>query len=518
MPSSADSSATARRPRLRVFREAWFWFFLSLTAYLALILPTVGRQGISWDEQTDLLITRAYLAAPGGWLTGSPLDPSQTRLPMAAVALVYALLGRQGLTTARLVSVLAGGFTLLGVFLYGKRRFGALQGVLACWLLSISPFFLAFARVAFTETDIYLACAFIWLLIGIARYQDRPSFARAAWVGLLLGLSLSVKFTSLAVIPAAWFAVLASSQRRARKLAQACLMTGLAALTFLLIPPEHLANPAILRSLLWRAENEMSFNPGFMLESAALHALSILFKSSPLAGAALLTAPLLAVSQWRRRAVQAPLVLVGLYSAGLLILPISQTFYSVPLLPALALLAADAFARLASRRRAAALALAGLALAWCCVDLALCYPDFNLSGYPYLGARPLAGRSSIGYRSVVQTPSDGIQQCIEWLNAHAAPGDRVTAYVSPWHIVEAFAPDPPYFIASGIGRRSFASPEYIVTNIGDQLWQGWGPNDTPPANIFAYPYDPAWLEANYREVFAVRRAFGLTVAQVWQRK
>ena len=215
-------------------------------------------------------------------------------------------------------------------------------------------------------------------------------------------------------------------------------------------------------------------------------------------GAGLLVSLGLAAFQWGRIEVRIPLLFVVLYLGGLVILPISQTFYTVPLLPILSLLAADQFARFYTRRRAAALTLAALAVVGWGVDMVLCYPDYNLNGYQYLGARPLLGRSSIGYRSVVQTPSDGVQQAVEWLNAHAAPGDQVTAYVSPWHIVEAAAPNPAYRIESGMRKEPFARPDYVVTHINDQLWQGWGANDSPPENVYAAPYDPAWLEANYR--------------------
>jgi hypothetical protein len=525
----ARTALSSRQPGgvYLTLRSPWLWFLVVLAMYAALLLPTITRQGISWDEQTDLAITRAYLVRPDGWLKGSNIDPSQTRLPMASVALAYTLLGVSDLITARVVSVFVGALTLLGVFVYGKARFGGFQAVLACAILAASPFYLSFARVAFTETDIYLACAFIWLLICLAHFDERPGIARAAQVGVFLGIALSAKFTTLAVIPAVWFAIFSAIKqdsavrRRAMTLTWpllAVFVTILALVTFLLVPPEHLINPIILRSLLWRAGNEMSFNPGFMLESAALHILSILFKSTPLIGAGLLFSLGLAAFQWRREEVRVPLLFVVLYLGGLAILPISQTFYTVPLLPILSLLAADQFARFYSGRRAAALALAALAALGWGADMVLCYPDYNLNGYQYLGARPLLGRSSIGYRSVVQTPSDGVQQAVEWLNANAEPGDQVTAYVSPWHIVEAYAPNPSYRIESGMGREPFARPKYVVTHINDQLWQGWGANDSPPRNIFATPYDSAWLEANYNEVFRVPRAFGINAASVWKVK
>ena len=180
--------------------------FCILALYLVLLLPTVARQGISWDEQTDLDITRAYLK-PGGWLIGSTSDSSQTRLPMAPVAMVYALLNTSNLITGRLVSVGVGLLTLVGIYIYCLRRFSRAAGLLACALLATSPFFLSFARVAFTESDIYLACVFAWLLVCVDRLVKQAVIGRAVLVGVVLGLALSAKATTLAILPVVWYAV-----------------------------------------------------------------------------------------------------------------------------------------------------------------------------------------------------------------------------------------------------------------------------------------------------------------------
>ena len=175
--------------------------------YCLLLLPTVSRQGISWDEQTDIWVARAYLKGSGGWLTGSDIDPTQTRLPAFTVALVYKLLNQSGLLLARYISCIIGALTLVGVYVFCKRRYDTRRGLLACSLLATSPFYLSFARVAFTETDIYLACALAWLLVCVDRLQERASFRRAAWVGVVAGLAISAKFTALAVLPAVFYAV-----------------------------------------------------------------------------------------------------------------------------------------------------------------------------------------------------------------------------------------------------------------------------------------------------------------------
>ncbi|HEY9075597.1 MAG TPA: glycosyltransferase family 39 protein [Anaerolineaceae bacterium] len=558
---------------------------LALAVYFGLLLPTLTRQGISWDEQTDLEISRAYLQ-PAGWLKGSPLDPSQTRLPHASVALVYHLTSTDDLLTARLVSAMAGAVTLAGVYLLGKRLFTPAAGWIAALLLASSPFYLSFARVAFTETDIYLACAVIWLLLALERLRQQPTLGRAALAGLLLGMAISAKFTTLTLLPvvgytiylskhadpssrlasappwqagvaailpgglaiggcilarfypsgegiemlrfplfilllAGWLAVLTWLAWRHRQTTSpfllATLVVNLALLTFLLAPPDHLTNPAILNSLASRFAQEMRFNPAFVGEAAGLHLLSILFKSSPLAGLGLLCGWGFALARARRPELRIPLLTSLGYSAGLLLLPLAQTFYMIPILPILAVFLGDGISLLVRLWRFPSLVLVGGIALVLAVDLAACYPDYNLNGYQWLGNRTLLGRSTIGYRSVVQTPSDGVEQVINWLNQHAASGEQVTSYLLEEHILKALAPNPPYRIIYGIRKESRPTTDYVLTEINTDIAQSWW---TRPISTSASAplYDAAWLEDQYTRVFSVQRAFGITMAAVWKRK
>jgi 4-amino-4-deoxy-L-arabinose transferase-like glycosyltransferase len=564
------------------FLTPWVLFTCILLIYAVLLFPTIGYQGISWDEQTDIMIARSYLASPDGWLAGSPIDPSQARLPMAIVALVYELLHVSDLITGRVVSGLVGILTLWGVFVYGKQQFGIFQGLVASGLLAVSPFFLSFSRIAFTETDIYLACAFIWLLVVSARMYRKPSISRVALVGVVWGIATSAKFTTVAIVPVIWFAIWQARQRykeddlspmssgstifwaiwtffclvagwsvshyfhftgwlrfihytviflgwvaisawnwRLRRettswLALAALATGLGLLTFLVIPPEHLTNSSILLSLSGRVQNEMFLNPGFMFKSAVLHTMCILFKSTPVIGTGLLLSLILMMFQWRRIEIQLPLLLILFYFCAVELLPLSQTFYMIPLIPVLSIFAADQMIRLYRRWRNAATVLAVLAAMVWMYDMAVCYPDFNLNGYQYLKARSIAGRSSIGYRSIVQVTSDGVQQSFEWLNANASAGDKVLAFVSPWHIIKATAPRPVYQIINGLQGGVFERPDYIVTHINDQIAHGWGLENAPEV-IWQYSYDIERLQANYTKVFSVSRRLGVEVAAVWKK-
>ncbi|MGC9522710.1 MAG: ArnT family glycosyltransferase [Anaerolineae bacterium] len=577
-----------------------FCLALVLIGYGLLLLPTVARQGLSWDEQTDLEIARSYRARPVGWLRGSGADPSQTRLPMAAVAAAYALLGTDDLLAARLLSCLVGALTIVGVYVACRRDFGAHRrdfgdgsGLLAGAILATSPFFLSFARTAFTETDIYVACAFVWLLVTVSHLRETPNLGWATVTALILGLALSAKFTVVAIFPAvayavltmpgdrqaealslhdlhngaallvamaaamglgwvtlndlpladrpepllrllfylallAWAAVLIWAARHRRRAAPPALLLGfvlaLALGTFMILPPVHLTNPVILTNLAGRFRHEMGWNPAFAGEAAALHLASVVFKSSPLIGVGLLLGPILAALEWRaKEAVRFPLLLVGCYFLGLILLPLAQTFYMIPLLPLLAILASDRLLALASHRRAVA-GVVGIAAALVLgVDLARCYPDFNLNGYQWLGARYIAGRSTIGYRSVVQTTSDGVQQAAEWLNAHARPGDRVVVYAYPWHIVEATSPNPDFRLVRGEWLSVRTIPDYVVVHINHtirQRWAAWYTGtevNAPAQSVFWEPYDAAWLHTHFTKVMAVRRAFGIEMVSIWER-
>lgn len=580
-----------KTPEIKTKLISAFFFLGVIAIYILLISPTLKYLGFSWDEEIDLRIARAYLT-PSGFIFGLPLDHTQTRLPMFFVALVYRLIGVSDLLVARWTSVMVGVLTLFGVYIYGRSRFSHGVGLLASGLIAVSPFFLSFARIAFTESDIYLACTLSWLLVTVSRLQEKPTVGRAAIAGLILGLCTSSKATILAILPGIWIALYASQFIARREKADhpfqanssvtatvvlfwtgwaifvlimgvysgiklniytyslpvrlihyglvclgwvtlmiwvlrfrnhaaghiplAFLFTGVGLLTFLIFPPDHLTNSGILRSLFMRAENEMSFNAAFVTELAALHLLAIIFKSTPLLGFCLLIGSIVSLFQWRQVGLL-PLLILLSYFTGLLLLPLGQTFYTVPLLPILSLLAANQFMRLWLLRRKIALVLAFLSIGWWGTEMIQCYPDYHLNGYQWLGERVLFGRSSIGYRSVVFTPSDGVQQAIEWLNANAEPSQVAQLYIAPWHIVRYIAPDPAYRLTNGFEDSLHSKPDYVVIHINELIWEGNG-NDTPEGDVIRYPFDQEILMQKYEKVFSVQRAFDLEMVSIWERK
>ena len=567
------------------------FFCLIVIVYGALLLPTVGRYGISWDEQTDVDIARSYISQPGGWFVGSPSDPSQARLPMFTVALAWVVLGVEGLVVGRLVSCLAGALTLVATYIYGRREYGRARGLLASCALATSPFFLSFSRIAFTETDVYVACAFAWLLVCTRALRTRRTVGPAAVTAAVLGLAISAKLTAVTITPAIVLTILAWPRGTARatrherlskgqfstvaawtaatgatvlggwaaaplvapgadgvwfkalhyalallgwtsilvwtvrhrdravgRWGLVCLVIPWSLLTFAVIPPVHTTNPRIVASLVGKVQDEMGPSLRFMAEAATLYIGSILLKSSPGIGLGLLAGAVAAWRGWKDQpAVRFPLLILACYSFSLLILPFAQTFYVVPLLPVLAILGVDRWCHLYARQRVLALCLGGAAVALLVVDLKLCYPDYNLNGYQYLGVRRLAGRSTIGYRSIAYTTSDGVEQAVRWMNEHARPGERVVAYVYPWHIVRAVSPDPPFAIVRGEEGSLRTGPDYVVRHINHEIRQRWA-GSRLGEEVFWQPYDADLLHGNYTKVFSVQRAFGIEVASVWKKK
>lgn len=181
---------------------------LASLLYLSLIVPTIGRYGVSWDEQTDMKITLNYLQDSWGWLIDANIDPTQTRLPMFIVACVFRLLGMSQLILARYVSCVLGLGILWVGFFYCRRFFSIKVGVLSAFLLAVNPYFLEFSRTALTETDIYITFFSVVALFFLQRSFKEKTVGTAALGGISLGLVISSKAFGVALLPAAVLALI----------------------------------------------------------------------------------------------------------------------------------------------------------------------------------------------------------------------------------------------------------------------------------------------------------------------
>ena len=182
----------------------------------------------------------------------------------------------------------------------------------------------------------------------------------------------------------------------------------------------------------------------------------------------------------------------------------------MPVASLLTILLADAAHRSWVQRRIATACVGALAAALLVVDLARGYPDLHLNGYQWLGEREIAGRWSLGYRSIAQTPSDGIEQALAWTGEHAGPDDRVVTFAFPRQIVRWLVPDPDYEWIDGTEQpERLAEADFVVTSINVDLQARSGRQPI---------YDRARLERDFERVHRVTRAYDIEVAAVWRRR
>jgi len=336
-----------------------------------------------------------------------------------------------------------------------------------------------------------------------------------------VGLAFLALHASLVI--ALWVAVLVVAWLHRGKRLQRGRLTAfvlvLGGMTFFVLPPLHTTNPDIFNGLIGAFLFSNVESPAmFALEAAALHFAVIAIKPSLAIGMAAWLSVCVAAARLRARPeLRLPLLFVICYLLFLLRLPWAQTYYMLPAFPPLAILLADMGVEFFARKRTAAITLAVGASLLLGIDLARSYPDYHLNGYQWVGANMWGGRPTIGSRSLVQMPTDGAEQALQWVDAHAEAGDTVVTFVRPWHIIAATIPRPDYTLVNGRDEPgAIARGDYVVTTLAAEIRHGHGMNN--PNKVWAIPYDREQLERDFTRVHSVMRAFDLEVATVWQRK
>lgn len=596
-----------------IFRSHWFVLCVCTGAYLLLILPTVAVHGVSNDELIDMTVAMTYLHEPWGWLIGSDLDGSQTRLPMYLTAIANFLLGTESLIVSRVLAVCYGALACLGVYVFCVRHLSRETAVIAAGLLAISPYFLAFTRVAMTEGAALEALAVLGVVWSVTELGRHPNVGTAALAALACGLLVSAKITTaplvLAAIIAFWILQRRSPRARVEPvvycllipvviglalvvtgwlrpapdsiyvldrpyqvqnvayriwhiagpgltlavfaawawkwrskptgfLASAAILGCSSLLVFFVIPPVHTTNPFIMQALARMAAAQGEVPDNLVYSAFVFHLMVILFKSGVAAGVVYIAAILSGLWFARSRPVLSMLVLFVIAYIGFNVyLARAQTFYMIAIMPLLAILAGDMLQRVRGRRPVLFAGIAAIVLGNTAVDIGLSYPDMHLNGYQYLGKRYIAHRSTLGYKGVVQTPSDGTKQVIDWTLDNIEPDKRVVTYLRE-RMVNRFLglkSRTGFHTRNGFdGRYGIDEADYVLVHINATLRQfdssriplaaeersdlndlGGGP---APETVHIYPFDVGKLERDFEKVFSVRRAFDIEVASVWKRR
>jgi hypothetical protein len=160
------------------------------------------------------------------------------------------------LLAARVTSALAWLAGALLVSALGRRLYDARVGAVAALLLATSPF--AIMQVHCASVDPMLATMGVVTLLAAWRLATRPSALAALAVGLAAGLGFATKYTGLAfVCPALWAVIEAAVARRRFRAAAglaALVVIGMAVGAALGCPPCVLHAGDVRRVLAWHHE------------------------------------------------------------------------------------------------------------------------------------------------------------------------------------------------------------------------------------------------------------------------
>ena len=298
----------------------------------------------------------------------------------------------------------------------------------------------------------------------------------------------------------------------------AVLSTG-SLLTFFVFPPTNLTNGNLLQGLYREFFSNGSGLTLMKIYSAAgLNILSLVIKSGLSTGLFMLAAILAAPFFIRRTPILIlPVTMVLTYPLALICIGRAQTFYMMAVLPQCILLAAWLLDHIWNESKITGYILTLLFCGHCLHDVQLTYPDFHLNGYQWLGKRYIAGRSSLGYKGIVQIPSDGTTQVLEWAVANVPPENNVVIYLN-YRMAAHYFSQVPFYWHSGMDIPwSPENANYVLIHfnyIVDIDYTRKNPRDT----IFNFPFDRKQLEKEFEKVYAVKRNFDIETASVWKRK
>jgi len=525
-----------------------------LPMYLtALAFQITGRESLGVARGTSLLLSivtvvaasllakRLFGTAAGlltaGLLACSPYFIAYSRIAMtegdaAFTCLMVLSLGafveyQRRPTAARwlIVGVLAG--LTLGAKLYGVV-------LLPAWALlewrsnRLSPE--SSGQQPGRRTAAY-ALAAGWLLAAsgaaaaLAAHQARLAQATdrvPAWEAVALGC--------WALLLLAWmtFVVLTVRQQQPPPAAIWRRMAGLtllAGLTFFAVMPVHLVQHEIAREVVRLLLGGDRSPPPISLSDRASLYLGIILHKYPVqlglvTGIAVVWG---AVRAWRDAAWRICTLPIVLYIGLLLLLPLRQTFYLMPVYPLLMIATAAALVRAGSRMRRLGQVRTLLALAftgWTAWqhggDLRHVWPCLHLYGINRVDG------SRMGYRNLIQTPSDGVESLIHWCNlpGHVPPGSRVASFLWEQHIIARMLPAEPHYVfiprgitAGGAAHRPPPPPwkeaDFVLLHVNNLVGYGdWPPDGPTRASL---------VSAGFRPVFTVSRG-PLEVAWVWSRE
>ncbi|MBI1881063.1 MAG: glycosyltransferase family 39 protein [Chloroflexi bacterium] len=179
--------------RLLAFSPLHHWIVVvpGLAVLAALVLPAnlLTTQRFHHDEALYTTWALQITSGADPWLTQTPIDK-----PPLFLYVVAGAMGLLGATeaAARVPSLLATALTVLLTFCLGRKLYGNGVGVVAAWLVALSPFTILFAPTAFT--DPMLVALVLAACLAAAH-------SRAGWAGVGIGLAIATKQQGIFFVP-----------------------------------------------------------------------------------------------------------------------------------------------------------------------------------------------------------------------------------------------------------------------------------------------------------------------------
>jgi len=186
---------TAVRAQRSTFRTIGLLLIL-LAVGGALRLNGLASIGLIGDEFEDLVFLQEVASTPNPF---SPLPHEkllawdQTLLPFYLTGIVYRLSGREGVHTARFVSVACALLALIALFALGTALFDARIGLIACALQAVSIYDIGFSRFGLTTSSSLFVAGFLLSLLILFK-ATQTGRLRWYWLaGIAIGVSMGAK-------------------------------------------------------------------------------------------------------------------------------------------------------------------------------------------------------------------------------------------------------------------------------------------------------------------------------------
>lgn len=262
--------------------------------------------------------------------------------------------------------------------------------------------------------------------------------------------------------------------------------------------PVHMTEPDIAVELLRRTLHwDHQFPLALWSDHLRLYAGIVLIKLTIPLGIVTAIALIYAAFREREDGRWRPCILsVIFYIVLLCFLPLRQTFYLMGVYPLIVITLAGFICELARRWKVVVLLLT-FGLAYLGYSGARAYPQYHLFGYEVVGDKWM-GKESRGYRNLIQTPSDGVEELIHWCTTNVPPGSRVVSYLWEERIIESLLPTKPAFtfVPRGLSQESDAIPpppdlsgaDFVLVHINNILGYGDRPPDAPPRDVLDHDF------------------------------